>query len=48
MNEAISVVLLIGAIFILATIFNVATYLFFVLLELIGEGVRYILRSKHE
>ena len=46
MNEILSVVLILGAIFILATVFNVATYLFFVLLELIGEGVRYILRSK--
>mgnify|MGYP000867307773 CR=1 FL=1 len=46
MNEILALLLMLLSIFVLATIFNVATYLFFLALELIGEGVRWLVRSK--
>jgi flagellin-like protein len=46
MNEILALLLMLLFIFVLAAIFNVVTYLFFLALELIGEGVRWLVRSK--
>lgn len=46
MSGILGLLAILFIIFIIATVFNVAIYLFFVLLELIGAGVRKIIRSK--